>query len=500
MDTEAAGEQVDPGENLWKCSSDCFCPVNKRGNKVIIEKENGRGGIGAWDVVMSSRLFRALAGSHCILSKVCQCQRLVQQTLKPLKEFKTTTCNTTTRGQNLDLFFPDTAAGGLNKSQVLERNQKISNTSIPSPLNAVHCQEEKVHLPTRKSFGTHRKVTHRPNLLGSKWFIKILERHYSSISTETLVPKQDFPQIKRPLKASRTRQPSRTNLPVLSVNEDLMHCTAFATADEYHLGTLSQDLTSRGYVEVTSLPRDAANILVMGVEHSAKEGDPGTIFFFREGAAVFWNVKDKTMKHVMQVLEKHEIQPYEIALVHWENEELTYIKTEGQSRLHRGEIRLNSELDLDDAILEKFAFSNALCLSVKLAIWEASLDKFVESIQSIPEALKAGKKVKLSHEEVMQKMGELFALRHRINLSSDFLITPDFYWDRENLEQLYDKTCQFLSITRRVKVMNEKLQHCMELTDLMRNHLTEKRALRLEWMIVILITIEVMFELGRVFF
>lgn len=43
-------------------------------------------------------------------------------------------------------------------------------------------------------------------------------------------------------------------------------------------------------------------------------------------------------------------------------------------------------------------------------------------------------------------------LRHRINLSSDFLITPDFYWDRENLEELYDKTCQFLSITRRVKV------------------------------------------------
>lgn len=115
-------------------------------------------------------------------------------------------------------------------------------------------------------------------------------------------------------------------------------------------------------------------------------------------------------------------------------------------------------------------------------------------------ALKAGKKVKLSHKEVMQKMGELFALRHRINLSSDFLITPDFYWDRENLEGLYDKTCQFLSINRRVKVMNEKLQHCMELTDLMRNHLNEKRALRLEWMIVILITIEVMFELGRVFF
>ncbi|XP_035152875.2 required for meiotic nuclear division protein 1 homolog isoform X2 [Callithrix jacchus] len=402
---------------------------------------------------MPARLLRAVAGSHRILSKAHQGRRIGHLTLKSVKEFGNTTCSTLTIRQNLDLFLPDKTAGGLNKSHILEMNQKKSNTSMLSPLNAAHCQDEKAHFPTMKCFGTHRRVTHKPNLLGSKWFRKILKRHFSSLSTETFVPKQDFPQIKRPLKASRTRQPSRTNLPVLSVNEDLMHCTAFATADEYHLGNLSQDLASHGYVEVTSLPRDAANILVIGIENSAKEGDPGTVFFFR-----------------------------------------------GQSKLHRGEIKLNSELDLDDAILEKFAFSNALCLSVKLAIWEASLDKFTESIQSIPEALKAGKKLKLSHEEVMQKMGELFALRHRINLSSDFLITPDFYWDRENLEELYDKTCQFLSIGRRVKVMNEKLQHCMELTDLMRNHLNEKRALRLEWMIVILITIEVMFELGRVFF
>ncbi|XP_073075862.1 required for meiotic nuclear division protein 1 homolog isoform X6 [Manis javanica] len=404
---------------------------------------------------MSPRLLRALARSHCILSKAHQCQRLIHRTSKALKEVETPTCSTVTRSQNLNLSFPTTAAGSLHKPQILEMNQKLSNTSIFSPLNTAHCRDEKAKRPTGKSFGTHRKVTHKPNLLGSKWFIKILERHYSSTSTEALVSKQDLLQVTRPLKASRTRQPSRSNLPVLSLSEDrretrgslmstaisiknrsaeyfkldqaciypktalqdLMHCTAFATADEYHLGNLSHDLVSHGYVEVTSLPRDAANILVIGVESSAKEGDPGTIFFFREGAAVFWNVKDKTMKHVMQIIEKHEIQPYEIALVHWENEELNYIKIE-----------------------------------------------------------------------------------HRINLSSDFLITPDFYWDRENLEELYDKTCQFLSITRRVKVMNEKLQHCMELTDLMRNHLNEKRALRLEWMIVILITIEVMFELGRVFF
>ncbi|XP_056373210.1 required for meiotic nuclear division protein 1 homolog [Hyla sarda] len=323
-----------------------------------------------------------------------------------------------------------------------------------------------------------------------------ISRFYSDSASKQTV---QGPVTKRPLKSSRTKQPSRSNLP-LTKTVDLMQCTAFATADEFHLGTLCHDLASHGYNELPSLPRDASNVLLVGGENVFKEHDSGMIFFFREGAVVFWNIEEKTMKHVMQILERHEIQPYEVALVHWENEEINYSFGEGHTRLVKGEIVLDSQLEADELILQKFAFSNALCLSVKLAMWESTLDTFVESIQSIPERLKARQKLKLSHDDVMQKIGELFALRHRINLSSDLLLTPDFYWDRENLEHLYDKTCQFLSINRRVKVINEKLQHCTELTDLMRNHLTEKHGLRLEWMIVILITIEVLFELGRVIF
>lgn len=278
-----------------------------------------------------------------------------------------------------------------------------------------------------------------------------------------------------------------------------MQCIAFATADQYHLPTLCHDLVSQGFNEV-ELPRDASNVLLISTDLAAKPDDIAMMFFFREGSVVFWNVEEKTMKKAMRLLEQHEIQPYEVALVHWENEEINYSIGEGNTKLQRGNFVLNSEMDPDEAVLERFAFSNALCLSVKLAIWEVALDNFVESIQPIPEMLKSGKRVKLSRADVMQKIGELFALRHCINLSSDLLITPDFYWDRENLEQLYEKTCLFLSINRRVKVVNEKLQHCTELADLMRNHLSEKHSLRLEWMIVILITIEVMFELARVIF
>ncbi|XP_071752566.1 required for meiotic nuclear division protein 1 homolog isoform X2 [Centroberyx gerrardi] len=304
---------------------------------------------------------------------------------------------------------------------------------------------------------------------------------------------------KRVPKGPRTKQPSRTNQPSQDEDKDMMQCIAFATADQYHLPTLCHDLISHGFHEV-DLPRDASNALVILTDMAAKPDDDALMFFFREGSVVFWNVEDKTMKKVLRILEHHEIQPYEVALVHWENEEINYTVGEGNSKLERGNFILSNKIELHEAVLEKFAFSNALCLSVKLAIWEVSLDDFVESIQSIPETLKSGKRVKLSSAEVMQKIGELFALRHCINLRSDLLITPDFYWDRENLEKLYDKTCQFLSINRRVNVVNEKLEHCTQLTDLMRSHLSEKHSLRLEWMIVILITIEVMFELGRMIF
>ena len=43
--------------------------------------------------------------------------------------------------------------------------------------------------------------------------------------------------------------------------------------------------------------------------------------------------------------------------------------------------------------------------------------------------------------------------RYKINLSSDLLMTPDFYWDRENLAELYDLTCSYLDIRRRTTVL-----------------------------------------------
>ena len=158
---------------------------------------------------------------------------------------------------------------------------------------------------------------------------------------------------------------------------------------------------------------------------------------------------------------------------------------------HNGDIMLAP----NGATLEKYTFSNAIALSVKLGIWEASLEKFIDSIEFISEDLKCGRRLSVSQEEALRKHGELLALRHVINLSSDLLDTPDFYWDREQLEELYSQMHAYFSISRRTRVMNEKINHCVELIDLLSSHLSDKHHVRLEWMIIVLIMVEVGFEI-----
>lgn len=59
---------------------------------------------------------------------------------------------------------------------------------------------------------------------------------------------------------------------------------------------------------------------------------------------------------------------------------------------------------------------------------------------------------RLTRDEMLRKTGELFALRHTMNLRSDLLDVPDFYWDRDQMERLYTQTSNYFSISKRTKV------------------------------------------------
>nr|XP_033341828.1 required for meiotic nuclear division protein 1 homolog isoform X2 [Megalopta genalis] len=279
-------------------------------------------------------------------------------------------------------------------------------------------------------------------------------------------------------------------------NEDIgvWNVKALATAEEYDLENLVHGLLEEKLYVPDTICTTTSSLpdVIHAVAKYEVEFEPREIFFFREGTVVMWNVTDLEYDSILKFLKNYEENSYTEFMIQAERELMTYAHTDSgkQSHIKNGNIMLS----LTATNLDKYTFSNAIAQSVKLGIWEASLDNYIDSIELVTEDLKFGRKLRISQQEVLKKQGELFALRHSINLSSDLLDTPDFYWERDDLEILYQHTCSYFNITKRTRVINEKISHCVELVGILSSHLSDRHHIRLEWMIIVLIMVEVGFE------
>ncbi|XP_073827991.1 required for meiotic nuclear division protein 1 homolog [Musca autumnalis] len=287
---------------------------------------------------------------------------------------------------------------------------------------------------------------------------------------------------------------------------------AFSTAEEYDLENLLEALKlqelydAKKFFSTDNLGLEQ-DVLYVTAKYQVG-GEDRDIFFFREGSVVMWNFNDIESNNILSFLRSFEKDPYLRPLVRSESEVMPYTYIPASAIDVEGDIVHSSEpakaffqsgkfflTSGEDNFFAKYTFSNALATSVKLGIWEATLDRYIDSMEFLTNDMKKGRRIRISRAEVLRKTGELLALRHVINLSSDLLDTPDFYWDREELETLYLQICNYFSISRRTKVMNEKINHCVELAELISHNLNEAHNTRLEWMIIILIMIEVGFEI-----
>jgi required for meiotic nuclear division protein 1 len=101
----------------------------------------------------------------------------------------------------------------------------------------------------------------------------------------------------------------------------------------------------------------------------------------------------------------------------------------------------------------------------------------------------------------LRKTGELLNIRAQLNLYSELTDSlPDLFWDSRHelgLEGYYDLVGRALDVGIRIKVLNEKMDYAQEIASVLRETLSERHNLRLEWGIIILIAIEVVFEFTK---
>ncbi|KAI1456027.1 hypothetical protein F4805DRAFT_248867 [Annulohypoxylon moriforme] len=242
-----------------------------------------------------------------------------------------------------------------------------------------------------------------------------------------------------------------------------------------------------------------------GVVH-ARGINNGDIFVFPSGTVVAWSVpadvfKTLTTKQLIRAAELphlNRIEMEELEFIPDETRDTSYMKGEVVVLGTRAQELENDRLD---TTLAKIAFSSGLARSPKLAVLENQAIEHFEYSKNSLDFIEGGLEHKLRRRAVLKMTGQLLSLRSQLNHYSDITDQlPDMFWDSEsNLENYYNQISTVLDIRQRIGILNKKIDYGFENVSVLREMVSEKVGHRLEWIIIFLITIEVGFELRRVY-
>ena len=324
---------------------------------------------------------------------------------------------------------------------------------------------------------------------------------------------------------SRSFVKSRGRTRFIDPDAETKTVTAYCAAETYDIAVAARLVKAQGY-ELdpfqTGLYPQVLHVQTSDRPSEVKDFQQGDIFIFPSGTVVTWNVREReALKLVQQVLP---VAAEGSHLELLETEDLEYLEDGSressevvgdtivlgtkpeQSSTAADAVTLPSEGGSAspeiDTVLAKIAFSSGLARSTKLAVLETLLSNYQHSTREIPNMLAAKHtRSPFTRSFILRKTGELLSIRAQLNLYSELTDSmPDLFWDSRHelgLGGYYDDVGRALDVGVRIKVLNEKIGFAQEIASVLREQLSEKHGLRLEWAIIALIAVEVVLEFWR---
>jgi uncharacterized Rmd1/YagE family protein len=212
----------------------------------------------------------------------------------------------------------------------------------------------------------------------------------------------------------------------------------------------------------------------------------GDVYCFAFGSVVFWNLSKTDEEKFLEKISKYA----EGSIKEFETDIFTF------SYGKKNEIHLDTIVLADTkSILAKLAISYGIAQSSKLSVFEQRTEQTIQKTEYIPQSLEKTGKIPLSRRKISQMIGRLMIERNMVNLHSNILDTPDFFWEQPKFEPLYQMTIHDQDITDRIEILNKRLDIMRDLFGLLGNEINHSHASTLEWIIIILIFIEVLLTL-----
>ncbi|QGU32740.1 RMD1 family protein [Thermochromatium tepidum] len=240
------------------------------------------------------------------------------------------------------------------------------------------------------------------------------------------------------------------------------------------------DIKRLGHMEAL-----ATNPLVTAI------GDTGHAVLFRSGAVVLFGVDEAQEAAFIE-----EIRPFvRDPLIQPEREDLPILIDP-----NRAESLERDRLVLADGDLARLqVVADILGKSVLLADQEARVALAFDRIEPLAERLRRQGRGVSDADTLLRHIGEALAIQQDMVGRGEIGDKPEILWEHPELERLFLNLEAEYEIRERQLVLERKLTLINDTAGTLLNLLQNKRSLRVEWYIVILIVVEIVLTLYELF-
>lgn len=258
---------------------------------------------------------------------------------------------------------------------------------------------------------------------------------------------------------------------------------------EVHQFALQADYFN-GHIDIKAFCAANPHYPVLSTSPMVLEPQKGSyVYLSRFGGVVFWNCPE--------------------ALVRQLHEELKGLPDlEGVEEQTRDFLRVKvgaaedavgfSEVHLREFTLEKLGIvSLALAQSVALDHFEGAVSRVMARFQPVVEVLAREGRLILPHREVLRFVGFAMEIRAAVMNNLTLFDDPPETWESEALAHLDSALFDQFDLEERLAAIREKLAYLQDAGTTFRGLLDTRKDQRLEWIIILLILVEILMSLGK---
>lgn len=246
---------------------------------------------------------------------------------------------------------------------------------------------------------------------------------------------------------------------------------------------VGQEIRLRQFHNIHALSRAPFTIEVEG-------GGIGVLFRF--GVVVMFEVSPMAEAAFLDMLQPFIRAPYDEP----QAESLAIHILEGI------EERVDAEgLFLPDRDLSRLQLvAEALAKSELLDNYEQRIAGTFDRMEPLAEQIQLSGRLPKQARDLLGHIGEILEIQHRMVGRAQVGEKPDILWERPELERLWQRLENEYEISERQLALERKLDLISSTAGTLLELLQNRRSLRVEWYIVILIVIEIMLTLYELFF